>query len=130
MSEDTKESQAIVYAFEMLRVFKEAMHKGNSLENSAELAVDHHCERRMIDDEGQPSIRIWHALHALIVYSDDQGLFRSIVFGAPQGGGPLVHRLSNGIRKLCETKDVDFVEQFAEAAREVDEFERGIPLGL
>jgi len=114
-------SPKIEYAEKTIDAFRKAIQNGKTNQEAAQLAIDVHHNVSRLEDIDEGDNRIWHTLYSLIAYSDDRGFFRHEVFGRPQAGGPLVHKLSNGIRKICEESGYNFDELFDEACVETDE---------
>lgn len=64
--------------------------------------------------EGDMETQVWHLLLSLANYSDENGLFRDLVFGPRQVGGPQVHLAVCGVRDLCVARGYTFDEIYRE----------------
>lgn len=114
--------KSIQYAQVAINAFKTSIKAGDSLSSATRKAIDDHYEVSGMDDEGNPEIRIWHALYSLVAYSDHSGFFRDQVFGEPQAGGPIAHKMSNGIREICQQNGCDFAELYRDVCENIDQF--------
>jgi hypothetical protein len=119
--------QSIKYAEAAIESFRGAFGDRDDLAAATQAAIDTNHHVAGLDDEGNPEIRIWHALYSLVAFSDNAGLFRNQVFGEPQPGGPIVHKISNGIRSICAARGYDFNEMLENVCQDIDQFERPVP---
>lgn len=113
--------KSIQYAEAAIDTFRKSVRAGDTLASATQKAIDAHYEITEMDDEGNPEIRIWHALYSLVAYSDHSGFFRDQVFGEPQAGGPVAHKMSNGIREICERNGYDFSDLYRDVCENVDQ---------
>lgn len=112
---------SIEFAQAAIEAFRQAMRSGKSLNAATQTAIDAHHQASRMDDDGNPQNRIWHTLYSLVSYSDHSGFFRDQVFGQAQPGGPISHKISNGIREICERKGYDFTELYRDVCHSINE---------